>query len=193
MPWCIIWQTFTGVPDGSAVHSLMIRWRFVATAAIFVCGFSLFAQEAQRQPVHPALNQDRKALNHDTNAFSLTGTRSRFSSLTLSDRQFFSLWTDYDALEAMVPDFLPALGEKEPGKMRASSKREFDDAVAVRPKVFDHISGEVGVLYGHSLSGKFSRELERGYIFGEMGNDKTQISLGAFYERSTGQTSSPRR
>ena len=35
---------------------------------------------------------------------------------------------------------------------------------------------------GHSLDGRVSRELEQGYIFSEIGNDKTQISVGASYQ-----------
>jgi hypothetical protein len=58
------------------------------------------------------------------------------------------------------------------------------EVVGVRRNPFDYASGEVGVFYGSS-SGKFGREVEAGYIFGETGNDKFQISAGASYERST--------
>lgn len=44
-------------------------------------------------------------------------------------------------------------------------------------------SGEVGFLYGHSLSSKHSFDTEQGYIFGTVGNDNIQISAGASYQR----------
>ena len=44
-------------------------------------------------------------------------------------------------------------------------------------------SGEVGFLYGQSLSSKHSFDTEQGYIFGTAGNDNIQISAGASYQR----------
>ncbi len=44
-------------------------------------------------------------------------------------------------------------------------------------------SGEVGVLYGHSLGSRHSFDTEQGYIFGTVGNDHVQISAGASYQR----------
>ena len=60
------------------------------------------------------------------------------------------------------------------------------EAVAVRRPFFDYAGGEVGFMFGKS-SGKFGREVEAGYILGEVGNDKLQISAGASYEHSSGR------
>ena len=38
---------------------------------------------------------------------------------------------------------------------------------------------------GTSVGSKYSREVEQGYILGEIGNDKYQINVGAFYEHSS--------
>ncbi len=58
-------------------------------------------------------------------------------------------------------------------------------AVSLLPK-FDYAGGEVGFFYGKS-SGKFGREVEAGYIFGEVVDGNTHISAGASYEHSNGR------
>ena len=59
-------------------------------------------------------------------------------------------------------------------------------ATVRRSNLFDYAGGEVGFLYGRS-TGKFGREVEAGYILGEVGNDKFQINVGASYENSSGR------
>jgi len=49
---------------------------------------------------------------------------------------------------------------------------------------FDYATGEVSFLYGRS-TGKYGGEFKQGYIIGEVGNDKMQISAGALYEDSS--------
>ena len=86
-------------------------------------------------------------------------------------------------------DFLPALNM---ASMTARSQRANASAVSPtdsskdvvdvqRSNLFDYAGGEAGFLYGRS-SGKFGRDVEAGYIFGEVGNDKFHISVGAAYE-----------
>lgn len=125
------------------------------------------------------------ALNH-----SLYG----FPSLALSEGGRFSFLS---SLSWMTPDFLPELSAEEAPRtvshnVAASNAttlgRDSDGkqvVEAARP-FFDYATGEVGFFYGRS-SGKFGREIVQGYIFGEVGNDKVHISVGASYEESNGR------
>ena len=155
------------------------------------CCLSLSAQT--QRPLLLALSQPgQSVVNTRAGAFStLNSTYYGFPSLALLDRRLFSLSNGYNWIEA-PPDFLPALSAEEPSKVnRAATYRRDsgDKVVEVKPKFFDYVGGEVGVLYGHSAGGKFSRDVEQGYILGEMGNDKTHIIVGASYERSSGNIS----
>ena len=80
-------------------------------------------------------------------------------------------------------DFLPPVSADDAKTVRPAERISAisDDKVLQVHKNFE-VHGEVGVLYGHSLDGRVSRELEQGYIFSEIGNDRTQISVGAFYQ-----------
>src|ERR1700730_9735469 len=127
---------------------------------------------------------------------ALNSSALRLPSLTLSDGRFFSL------ADAVAPsflfnwmetpsDFLPALSM---ASMTASPRRATtrvapaDDSskeiLDVRRPYFDYAGGEAGVLYGRS-TGKYGGEVEAGYIFGEVGNDKFQISAGVYSEHSS--------
>ena len=168
----------------------MTKRALFAVAGFLGCCLSLSAQETQR-PVLFTLNQPAQSGVANTRA-DMFGTLNSayygFPWLSLSDGRFFSLSNAYNWIEAPPPDFLPALSAEEPARVRtaATSRRDSDNKmVEVKPKLFDYVHGEVGVLYGRS-TGKFSRELEAGYILGEMGNDKTHISVGAFYEKESG-------
>ena len=84
------------------------------------------------------------------------------------------------------PVFNPApLDTNTAGRTRLSDSSK---QVVELPKknLLDSVHGEVGVLYGHSL-GKFDRDVEAGYIFGQVGDDKLQISVGGGYEHWSGR------
>jgi len=49
----------------------------------------------------------------------------------------------------------------------------------------DYTGGEAGFFYGKS-TGNFGREDKQAYILGGAGDDKTQITVGATYEESSG-------
>jgi hypothetical protein len=53
-----------------------------------------------------------------------------------------------------------------------------------RSNPFEYVHGEVGFFYGSSSGGKNHLTDEGGYIYGETGNDKFSIGVGAFYENS---------
>ena len=97
----------------------------------------------------------------------------------LLDGRRLSLSYGYDWIEPMPPDFLPELST---GPARVSTaatawRDSGDKTLKMQPKPFSYAYGEVSVFYGTSTGGKFSREVKQGHIFGEMGNDKTRISV----------------
>jgi len=49
----------------------------------------------------------------------------------------------------------------------------------------DYTGGEAGFFYGRA-NGKFGREDKQAYILGGVGDEKTQITVGATYEESSG-------
>jgi hypothetical protein len=161
----------------------MNKRALLTVVGLVVCCLSSSAQEMQRSVLFSLsrLNTRADLLGR------LDGAYYNFPSLTLSDGRLFSLFDASDWVEAIPADFLPALSAEVPARARTASTRDSaDKAVKLQPKVFDYVHGEVGGLYGTTLGGKFSREVEAGYILGEMGNDKTQISIGGFYEHSSG-------
>jgi hypothetical protein len=132
----------------------------------------LFAHPAGRPDVFSALNS----------------SLPRFPSLTLSDRSPFSFPSTFNWIQAITPDFLPALSKTQVQTASVSATSPKDSSKEVvdvhRSNLFDYAGGEVGVMYGRS-TGKFGREFEAGYFVGEVGNDKLHISAGASYENST--------
>jgi hypothetical protein len=125
--------------------------------------------------------------------FSALNNSISLPSLSLSDGQRFSFWSAVAApfslswMEPTAPDFLPALSPPSPQTATAPAAYPKDSSKEVvdvqKPNLLDYATGEVSVLYGRS-TGKFSGDLEQAYIFGEVGNDKFHISVGAAYENS---------
>jgi hypothetical protein len=116
-------------------------------------------------------------------------------SLMLSDGGPFSFASavapmSFNWVEAVPSVDLPALTVKGPQRAAyastTSGKDSSKEVVDVRPPKFTYADGEVGFLYGRS-SGKFGRDVEEGYIMGEVGNDKFNITAGASYEQSSGR------
>ena len=109
-------------------------------------------------------------------------------SLTLSDGWPFSFSSAFNWMETTTPDFLPALPTTAPQRATSPAALPKDSSKEVvdvgRPNLLDYAHGEVGFLYGRS-TGKFGREVEQGYIIGEVGDDKFHITVGAAYENST--------
>ena len=163
----------------------MARRAAFAVAGFFSVCLPLSAQQEDRIDTFSTLNSS--VLRHP--------------SLTLSDGRLFSFsgavvppsffnWMD------PTPDFLPALSAPEQSgratTSKTSSKDSSKEVVDVRPNLFDYASGEVGFLYGRS-TGKYGRDYMQGYIFGEVGDDKFRISVGASYEESNGRIPRLRR
>jgi hypothetical protein len=138
-------------------------------------------------PAQVATSSDLFALNRSQSRVadlsSLDGARYGYPALTLLNANPFSLANAYMRFDS-GPLLLPPAGPDvaASGKSVRTAVQNFDDKTLLAPRKGFDVHGEVGVLYGHSLDGRVSRELEQGYIFGEIGNDKTQISVGASYE-----------
>jgi hypothetical protein len=158
----------------------MAKRALSAAAGFLSLCLPLMAQQTDRPDVFSAMN----------NSFL------RLPSLTLSDGGSFSFASAFNRMETTTPDFLPTFGmastTARPQRANAvspvttpkDSSKEVTDIR--RPNLLDHVSGEMGVLYGRS-TGKFGGAVEAGYIIGVVGDDKFNITAGASYEHSSGR------
>jgi hypothetical protein len=180
----ILLRDFARARDVLADGSIVTKRVLLAVAGFLALYFSLSAQETNRPDVFGPLND----------------SFVRFSSLTLSDEAHFSFAGAiapsllFNWMETTTPDFLPALNmanmvprSPKTAALAAPVEDSSKEVVDVRrPKLFDYAGGEAGFLYGRSI-GKYGGEVEAGYILGEVGNDKFQISAGMSYEHSSGR------
>ena len=87
-------------------------------------------------------------------------------------------------------DFLPTFNPVQPRSAASPNvprrRDSLDDVVELRSPDRVYYGGEIGFLYGRS-SGKYGIEYERGYIIGEVGNDKFHLTVGTSYERFNGR------
>ena len=108
--------------------------------------------------------------------------------LTLADGRLFSFPNAFAWMEATPVGYLPVAALEEPTRAISASKppRESGNkALDLLPK-FDYAGGEVGFFYGKS-NGKYSREVVAGYLFGEVVEGNTHITVGASYEHANGR------
>jgi len=108
----------------------------------------------------------------------------RPAPLTLSDPRPFLFSRAFTWIEARPLDFLPTFVAKDPRPLRsdAAPANIPEDRSTDLLSKFDYAWGEVSFFYGRSTgTGKIDRELTAGSIYGEVGNDKTRISVGASY------------
>jgi hypothetical protein len=178
----------------------MIKRALLALAAIPGVCFSLTAQEtlpsSSIQPARLELNQaspsdmvESRATLGQTSPFrTLTNAWSGSGPLTLLDERLFSFPSAFGWVEAMPSEFLPdfTAGELPRPVALATLARESDNKAVDLLHKFDYVGGEVGVFYGRS-TGKFSREVEQGYILGEVVDGNTHITVGGSYEHVSGR------
>ncbi len=170
-----------------------------AGAAILGVCFSLSAQETSTsvsiQPESFTLDQaspsdlvaGRAALERTGSFRTLNNAWYGPGPLTLVDGRLFSFPNAFGWVEATRHDFLPAFAAEALPRVTPVTRLARDTgskAVNLSPK-FDYVGGEVGVFYGRS-TGKFSREVEQGYILGEVVDGNTHIIVGGSYEHSNG-------
>jgi hypothetical protein len=114
----------------------------------------------------------------------LAGVYRRPAPLTLSDPRPFLFSRAFTWVEARPLDFLPTFAAEGPrsGRTEGAPVNSPEDRSNVFLPKFDYAWGEVSFFYGKSIgSGQIDRELIGGSIYGEAGNDKTRISVGASY------------
>jgi hypothetical protein len=182
-------ENFTGARDVSAVHSLMGKWALLAVAVFLACSLSSLSAQTTRRTDLLARGQSRVANSGALDLSALNSGYYGFPTVALLDGRPLSLSEAYTSIDQMPEDFLPTESRAFSASVSTASSSSLRDSdgktVEVKPKVFDYVHGEVGFLYGTSAGSKFSRELEQGYILGEMGNDKFRVNVGAFYEHSS--------
>jgi len=154
----------------------MTKW---ALLGLLGCSLSLSAQVTPPPDLFTLNREQSRAIDLSR----LDAARYGYPALTLLNGSPLSLMTAYTWFDA-GPLLLPPVDHDVAASSRPAKAvvQNFDDKTLLVPRHAFDVHGEVGVLYGHSLDGRVSRELEQGYIFGEIGNDKTQITVGAFYE-----------
>ncbi len=170
----------------------MAKYALLVVTVLFgLCG-AMPAQESLRSGDMSSalLSMNQPAVQRGrADMLSTLGTQTGLP-LTLADGKLFTFSNAFLGLEEPLIDFLPAIPEEEarterPAKKVAAQEQPAEEVPLVRPKFFDHVSGEVGVLYGRSVGSKYSGDLKQGYIFGEMDNGQTVISAAAFYQESS--------
>jgi hypothetical protein len=125
------------------------------------------------------------------NLKSLAHGQLEIPALSLANAQPFSFPSTLGWIDATPSDFLPAFTPASLQTSTAAAARFSDSSKQAvdlpKNNLLDSVHGEVGILYGHSI-GKFDRDMEAGYIFGQVGDDKLQISVGGMYEHWSGKT-----
>ncbi len=118
-------------------------------------------------------------------------TERQVSPISLADLQQFSESTPW--INPAIPEFyaaLPAANISAPSRRMAMTmtmpdySKESLEPPTVSVGSHYYVAGEVGAFYGTSL-GHNGGSAYGGYIMGEVGNDRTQISVGSSYETST--------
>jgi hypothetical protein len=184
-----------------AVNSFMTKTALLAVVALLGFSVSLSAQQLSRTTANKRDAITLAQLYRIDRSISGSGVfqPNRFSSLdnpflvggfpswgTFLSRDNFSLSTAFNLI-GTGPTFLPtsyAMAQPRTILSSESDKDSPEQAFDVRPNYY--VTGEVGFLYGRS-SGKFGGDYLNGYIIGEVGNDRFNITVGASHEEWNGR------
>jgi hypothetical protein len=148
---------------------------------------------------------DAQQIDHTANFSSLHRAPVYVPSLALSNPHTFPFGSSFAWMETAPSDFLPSwkpdnwdnelnLAQATPQRRSRGSasapngySKDLDSSgasVELQKNLFDYVHGEVGFMYGRSSGGRNSENVESAYMNATTGNDKLQISVGAFYEHS---------
>lgn len=181
----------------------MIKRALPSLAAFSAVCFSLSAQQAEtparteffdftlKQATSSDLVQGPVTLERTGSFRVLNNAWYGRGPLTLVDGRLFSFPSAFGWVEGTPADFLPDFTAEDLPRMTPVGPLP-GESVAKPWDLFrkpDYAGGEVGFFYGKSIGGKRSREVEAGYILGEIIQGNTHISVGASYEHSTGNRS----
>ena len=175
-------KDFAGVGPDSAVDSAMSKQVLSALAGFLGLCISLSAQEMRN------FGSIQSAKKGSDFFGTLTSAWNDPVPLQLADERAFSFPSAFAWMEAPPAYYIPALALAAPPRVvptTRSAPDSSDSTVNLLPQ-FDYAAGEVGFFYGES-SGKFGREVTAGYIFGEVVDGNTHISVGASYEHTNGR------
>ncbi|HEY3664035.1 MAG TPA: hypothetical protein VGL24_12855 [Chthoniobacterales bacterium] len=175
----------------------MIKHALLALAASLGVCFSSSAQVATTSDGSLSLCQltpaemvaSRASLGMTGSFRSLDNAWYGRGPLTISDGRLFSFPGTFGWVEGTPGDFLPHFSPEavlsvtpESTLARGSGPKPLD----LLRKV-DYAGGEVGFFFGKSLGGKYSRQVEAGYILGQIIEGNTQITVGASYGHESGK------
>ena len=189
-------QNFAGASRLLAVNSPMNKRGLLSVIVFLGLCFSLAAQQAFGSPPGhgSALTLAQLRSMTAANNGSILLQPSLFNSLDnpvfgfpFQNRDVFSLATTFNLMGSAPQSFLPFSSAMELPRASVpatSAKDPPDRPFDLRPNYY--VTGEVGFLYGRS-TGKFGGDYKEGYILGEVGNEKMQISVGAAFEDWNGR------
>ena len=172
----ILWKISLALAECPFESWLVIKDALCLAAASLALCLPVSAQQTYRSDLYSTVN----------NSFL------RFPSLTLPDRSLFSFSSAFTRMETTTPDFLRTVTLSAPLAQRriayvapVAYSKDSPTSDVSRRNLFDYVHGEMGFLYGSSIGGPFSGDVEQGYIIGEAGDDKFHITAGAYFENSS--------
>lgn len=191
---------FAGVPGISEEGFGMIKRALPVAAAILGLCVSVWAQEGKNseasrftleQASPSTLVSGRATLARPGSFPSLHDAWHGGGPLTLVDGRSFSFPGTFGWVEATRANFLPTFSTSETPRVTAPPSSTLARSESnEKPELFakpDYVGGEVGVFFGKSFGGKYSRDVEAGYILGQIIQGNTQITVGASYGHESGK------
>jgi hypothetical protein len=167
---------FVGATSVSGVHSFMFKGVLIAFLSLAVAAFGEELQLPSETLVRP------------TSFFALPSIYSAPGAMTLADDAPFSFYRSFGWVGSTPVNFLPPFqAAAQPGATLAMTRIQEHGLSSRMPEFLpriDYAGGEVGFFFGKSIDGKVDRQIESGYILGEIITGKTQISVGAYYEHA---------
>ncbi len=179
----------------------MIKSALPSVAAIFALCVSLSAQESTSSNVSksPSLTLVRASpstMVQESVTLKRTGSFGALNNLwygrgplTIGDGRLFSFPGTFGWVEGTPGDILPYFTPEAPLNVNPENTLAREPG----PKSFDlfrkpdYAGGEVGFFFGKSIGGKYSRQVEAGYILGQIIEGNTQITVGASYGHESGK------
>ena len=145
--------------------------------ALLALAGSVFAQGLQT----PAA-----AIMRATSFAALPTIYSAPGAISWWDQRPFTFDRTFGWIAATPVDFLPEFTTAPSPRPLATGQRPQPapgGLADLLPKV-DYAGGEFGFFFGKSIDGRVDLERKGGYILGEIASGRTQLNVGAWYERT---------
>ncbi len=183
-------EDFAGVYRFSAVNCLMTRDALVALLGLFGVCVPVGAQQTSFWQRNQSISLEQLS-PYRPEVFNTVDSSTLIDGLpmlALLDGQRLPTSTPLGRMARL--DLSPVMPLANGDNHKTSASPEYKSVarneVAPMRLTPDYVSGEVGFSYGRSI-GKFGGDATGSYILGTTGNDKFQISVGAFYEEWNGR------